>query len=159
MSTGASLASRCTQDQIVVSVGPYMFHTDPERSTRRSASSRGTASPPMSTFSSPSPAQPASSSSRNVVGVACSTVMRPASIRAASARPSTAVSRLAISTCAPVVSGNHSSRPAMSNERLVTASTQSDASRPGSRAIEARKFTTARCGMATPFGLPVDPEV
>ena len=47
----------------------------------------------------------------------------------------------------------------MSKESVVTASSVSSAERPGWRLIEARKLTSARCGTATPFGLPVEPEV
>ena len=49
--------------------------------------------------------------------------------------------------------------PAMSNERLVTAKSTSEDESPGSAAIEVRKFVSARCVIATPFGLPVEPEV
>jgi len=44
-------------------------------------------------------------------------------------------------------------------EIVVTASRASSAVMPGSRAIDCRKLTAARCGTLTPFGLPVDPEV
>src|SRR5207245_8028402 len=40
----------CTVDQMVVSVGPYIFHTDPERARSSSARSRGSASPPHKIF-------------------------------------------------------------------------------------------------------------
>ncbi len=69
------------------------------------------------------------------------------------------MSRPAISTRAPTVSGRKISSPAMSNERLVTATRQSLASRPGLVFIEARKLVSARWGISTPLGVPVDPEV
>ena len=47
----------------------------------------------------------------------------------------------------------------MSNEIVVTASNVSSAPSPGSRRIDSRKFTTERCSIAMPFGLPVEPEV
>ncbi len=47
----------------------------------------------------------------------------------------------------------------MSNESVVTATMPSFAVSPGSRAIDRRKFTTAPCETATPFGRPVEPEV
>src|SRR5262249_32696377 len=42
---GPSFERRWMHDQMVVSVGPYMFHTEPARWTSASASSRGVASP------------------------------------------------------------------------------------------------------------------
>ena len=47
----------------------------------------------------------------------------------------------------------------MSNDSVVTATSRSDAVSPGSRAMLARKLTTARCGTTTPLGLPVEPDV
>ena len=47
----------------------------------------------------------------------------------------------------------------MSNDSVVTASRVSLADRPGSRCIDAMKFSSARCSISTPFGRPVDPEV
>ncbi len=47
----------------------------------------------------------------------------------------------------------------MSNEMVVTARRTSPAFKPGLRAIEVNKFTTARCEISTPLGLPVDPDV
>ena len=64
-----------------------------------------------------------------------------------------------MTTRAPTLSGRNSSRPAISKETVVTASSTSLALMPGSRAMEVRKFTTARCVTSTPFGCPVDPEV
>src|SRR4051812_21714110 len=55
--------SAWTQDQMVVSVGPYMFQTAPARSTILSARSWRSASPPTSTLRSLLPSQPASSNS------------------------------------------------------------------------------------------------
>ena len=43
----------------------------------------------------------------------------------------------------------------MSDERVVTASSTSPASSPGRLRIESRTFVKARCGISTPFGLPV----
>src|SRR5215467_5831418 len=62
---------RLADDQIVVSVGPYIFQSDPLRLTSSLASSRGRASPPHKTLNSSDPCQPASKSSRHVAGVAC----------------------------------------------------------------------------------------
>src|ERR1700680_2745290 len=72
--TGPSPAStRDVADQIVVSVGPYMFQSSP-RCESSSASFRGKASPPQSILNPGKPSQPASSSKRQVAGVACITV-------------------------------------------------------------------------------------
>src|SRR5262249_47681438 len=65
----------------------------------------------------------------------------------------------AITTLAPTVSGRYSSRPAMSKEIDVTANSTSSCDRPGSRAIDVRKLTTAECVTSTPFGNPVEPDV
>ena len=47
----------------------------------------------------------------------------------------------------------------MSKEIVVTASSTSSAPSPGSRAMEARKFSSAPWEIATPFGFPVLPLV
>jgi hypothetical protein len=91
--------------------------------------------------------------------VACSTVAPLRASRADSPRPSIASWRLTSSMRAPTSSGRYSSRPAISNEIVVTAASTSCSPRPGSRAIERRKFSNAPCGTATPFGRPVEPEV
>src|SRR6267143_1551890 len=81
-------------DQIVVSVGPYMFHNSPQRGSSSLANSRDNASPPHSTLSLRSPFQPASMSIRQVAGVACMMVAPQAAIRSFKSNPSEAVSRL-----------------------------------------------------------------
>src|SRR5207253_10425585 len=68
-------------DQIVVSVGPYMFHNSPQRGSSSLANSRDKASPPHSTLSLWSPFQPASISIRQVAGVACMMLGPHAAIR------------------------------------------------------------------------------
>ena len=47
----------------------------------------------------------------------------------------------------------------MSNDMTVTATRLSSAENPGLRCMLHSRFTNARCGTTTPFGLPVDPEV
>ena len=47
----------------------------------------------------------------------------------------------------------------MSNDSVVTASIVSEALNPGFSCMESRKFTIAECGIPTPFGLPVEPDV
>ena len=94
-----------------------------------------------------------------MAGVACITVAWLDSTSARRASPSTAWSRLARNTWAPTDRGSSNSSTAMSKLRVVTATRRSDGPSPGSRAMLARKFTTARCGTMTPLGLPVEPEV
>src|SRR5215831_2455146 len=64
-----------TADQTVVSVGPYMFHTEDALDISCLARSRDIASPPHRTFKFALPVQPASISSFQADGVACITVM------------------------------------------------------------------------------------
>src|SRR5204863_5854052 len=66
--------TRYMEDQIVVSVGPYMFQTGPQLAASLRANSVGAASPPTRTFSPGSPFHPHSKSRRQEVGVACKTV-------------------------------------------------------------------------------------
>ncbi len=146
-------------DQIVVSVGPYMFHRAAPRSRRRAATLAGKASPPESIRRSALPGQAASSSSRQVAGVACIAVTRWASSSDPRRCPSDAAARLARTTRAPTVSGRKISSTAMSNDSVVTARRTSSRPSPGARRIESRKFTTVRCGIWTPLGRPVEPEV
>ena len=146
-------------DQIVVSVGPYMFHSSSPSPTRLSASATGSASPPHSAFIPAGGVQPESTSIRHVVGVACMIVAPLLCSSSASARGSVVVAAGAITTRAPVISGRYSSSPAMSNDSVVTATRTSSAPSPGVFCIVARKLTSARCWICTPLGLPVEPEV
>src|ERR1051326_7810327 len=57
-------------DQIVVSVGPYMFQSSPHLVRRSFARLRERASPPQSSFKRSPPVHPASISMRHVAGVA-----------------------------------------------------------------------------------------
>src|ERR1700733_7033010 len=57
---------RASDDQIVVSVGPYIFQTDPQVDTSRAARSRSIASPPQSTLRRRSPFHPDSNNLRQV---------------------------------------------------------------------------------------------
>jgi hypothetical protein len=143
---------------MVVSVGPYMFHTAPALSTSWRARSRGMASPPQSTRSFER-FQPAWNSSRQVVGVACMTVAFEASRRSRSARPSLTSSRVATTRRAPTISGRNTSSTEMSKAMVVTASSESLWVSPGSAAMLVKKFTTAPCWTCTPLGLPVEPLV
>src|SRR5215471_16579824 len=69
--------TRSMLDHIVVSVGPYMFHTSPLPSTNCLPNCRANPSPPLNTlYSPPLPHFPLSTSSRHIDGVACITVLR-----------------------------------------------------------------------------------
>src|ERR1700684_2399693 len=61
-------------DQIVVSVGPYMFHTAEDRLTNLLARSRSNRSPPQRIVRLAEPVQPDSIRILHVMGVACMTV-------------------------------------------------------------------------------------
>ena len=145
-------------DQIVVSVGPYRFQSSAPRSISCAASSCGRPSPPHRIFS-PGPVQPASTSSRHVAGVACITVAPSVSSSVCSWRPSVTSSRVATTTRAPTMSGRYISSPEMSNDSVVTETSTSAGVSPGCCAMVLRKLTTARCGIWTPLGRPVEPEV
>ena len=82
-----------------------------------------------------------------------------ASISCCSIGPSDAVSREARTIRAPTVSGSRTSETAISNDSVVIASIVSADVRPGARCTLASRFTTARCGTSTPFGMPVEPDV
>ena len=47
----------------------------------------------------------------------------------------------------------------MSKLIVVIASSRSCSLKPGATRIDAMKFATARCGICTPLGRPVEPEV
>src|ERR1700721_2125094 len=87
METTSSLReSLSAVDQIVVSVGPYIFHTEEDRVISLLAKSRSSRSPPQRMVRSGEPAQPDSIRILHVIGVACITVgflcwMMPARIR------------------------------------------------------------------------------
>ena len=148
-----------TADQIVVSVGPYMFHTSPRPPSSASARSRGAPRRRTAPSGAASPRQPASISMRHVAGVACMTVAPAAAIAAASARRPWPRRRRRCTTRAPGSAARTVSSPEMSNDIVVTASSTSSRVRPGSCRIERRKFASARCSMTTPLGLPVEPDV
>ncbi len=143
----------------MVSVGPYMFHSDPPPSSSRSARSRDSASPPQSILNPGHERNPASSIIRHVVGVACITLAALAFNAASSLNPSRTSSRSAIATDAPTDNGRKSSRAAMSKAIVVTASSVSDTCRPGVFAMEQSRFTSERWLTSTPFGAPVEPDV
>src|SRR6185295_11210925 len=85
---------RLTLDQIVVSVGPYIFHNSPTRPVSSAASSWLNASPPTNPFICRLPCQPLSISSRQPAGVACITVASLSSSSCFNASPSLVAWRL-----------------------------------------------------------------
>src|SRR6266403_2614188 len=88
-------STRYTEDQMVVSVGPYMFHTEPQQAASLLASSGGSASPPTRTLRFLSPCQTHSNRSLQVVGVACITVAREFFSKSFRRLPSNVASRRA----------------------------------------------------------------
>src|SRR5580692_12613493 len=107
MATGRPASTLATADQTVVSVGPYIFQSEPQRVRIGSASSAVQASPPQRIFSPGAPVQPASRSMRNVLGVACKTVTPQRVISSPSAPPSRVASVLAITMEAPDTNGRN----------------------------------------------------
>ena len=81
------------------------------------------------------------------------------SIRRRSWTPSVASARLASTSRPPLTNGRNSSATDTSNESGVTANSVSALVKPGSRWMEASRFTTVRCSISTPLGRPVEPEV
>src|SRR5579864_2511481 len=85
---GFPFSTALTADQMVVSVGPYMFHSEAHLGSNSSANCRGHASPPHRIFKWGLPCHPESSSSLHVERVACITVASLRCINAASSLPS-----------------------------------------------------------------------
>src|SRR2546427_11609936 len=100
-----SAVTRLTDDQIVVSVGPYRFHTSPASGTSSLARSRGSASPPQRILRFVSPVHPAVLNIFHVAGVACITVGRLSSMHLRSSKPSLAARVVASSPTPPLMSG------------------------------------------------------
>src|SRR5256885_16240891 len=91
-------STRYNEDHTVVSVGPYIFQTDPQQAASFRASSGETASPPTIAFSLRPPAHPDSSKSCPVVGDA-SITLAPELLRSLlKSFPSKVASRLAITS-------------------------------------------------------------
>ncbi len=146
--------------QTVTSVGPYTLVTEAAVRARRSARAAGSASPPTRTLvRARARGAPSSRRACHSDGVACMTVGRWASTRAARAAGSRTVSRPARTTAAPLISGTWISRAAMSKETVVTATSPSPGLMASSWACMRRKLASAECGITTPLGRPVEPEV
>ena len=97
-------SSSSTEDQTVVSVGPYTFHSDAHRGRSSSASARGNASPPARILSVALPFHPASTSSCHVVAVACMNVAPELASQSARSTPSIVASRGMTTSRAPTIS-------------------------------------------------------
>src|SRR5581483_9343982 len=158
ISTSSSGLMLWIADQMVVSVGPYMFQSEPQRGSNARASSAVQASPPHKTFRRGWPVQPDANISRQVVGVACMTVAAERSNSSLKPPPMT-VSDGAITTRPPTLKGNSNSRTAMSNDKVVTASQVSAAVMFKSARRDSTAFTTARWEICTPLGRPGEPDV
>ncbi|OPZ88394.1 MAG: hypothetical protein BWY74_03158 [Firmicutes bacterium ADurb.Bin419] len=157
LSSGESTCSRV--DHMVVSVGPYTFNRQPQRSRSCPARSFGKASPPHRILRLFDPFHPDSINSRHVAGVACIRVMLCSSNNSAIRLPSVTSSLPAITTLAPAIIGINNSSPAMSKDNVVTASSESPLVIPVFCSILLSRFNKAYCSICTPFGLPVEPEV
>ena len=120
-----------TADQIVVSVGPYIFQSSSTRSNNLVAKLMGNASPPQSAFIGKRVSKPESINMCHVVGVACKTVIFSSFITSSITRASFAVSSLAITNVAPFSNGKNNSRPAISKEMVVIDNSLSASSIPG----------------------------
>src|SRR6516164_445317 len=92
-----------TDDQTVVSVGPYIFHKPPTRESNSEARSPGKASPPQNAVNWRLPSQPDSINIRHVAGVACITVACETAKRRFSLSTCIASSRDAMTTFPPVI--------------------------------------------------------
>src|SRR5262245_26219432 len=139
-------------DQIVVSVGPYMFHSDPTVGARVSARWRVRGSPPTSAVSLGRLVHPPSTNIFHIVCVAWSMVAPDVRTSGINSRGSRDASSLAITMVAPLERGRKISSPAMSKDGVVIDNTMSDDAIPGAEAIELRKLTTLPWLTTTPFG-------
>ncbi|SFY52140.1 hypothetical protein STEPF1_05410 [Streptomyces sp. F-1] len=154
-----SPASRALVDQMVVSVGPYMFHTAAPAPASADARAPSSASPPTRIRRPSAAAGSASRSARHSPGVAWRTETPCARISRPSRAGSRTASRSATTTVAPDTSGRNTSSREMSNPNVVTASHRSPSVRAICEPMDHRKLRSAPCGTITPLGRPVEPEV
>ena len=155
------VSTRAHVDQIVVSVGPYMFQSSSPSASSWSASATGSASPPHSAFNAgrPAPARveqhPPGRRRRLHDRRAAALEQRR---RAPADLPVSCAARSR--RRAPTISGRYSSSPAMSNDSVVTATSTSSAPSPGRCAHRRRGSSPARgAGSARPSACPVEPDV
>lgn len=159
--TGGSVVIMWPLTMTVVSVGPYVFQTSRPSATSLSTCSCGQASPPKISRRTLSKASEGQKAAR--VGTVETTVMSCSMIQSPSMSPARTVSRSAATRVAPKRQASHISsqeaskatdRPAMTRSRGP-----SGASRRNMRDSASTQAAADRCLMATPFGLPVVPEV
>ncbi len=158
----SSPVGTCHVASMHASVGPYRFTTSAPVSARaRAAAPAGNASPPQKIRRTPrsSPNPGSSSSTCSCVGTNCTTVTPSAAIVRTSCAGSRCAPGAASTSSAPDSSGAHSSHTEASKLKEVFWSTRSPAPSGNSSPIHAMWLDSAPCGTATPFGLPVDPEV
>ena len=139
-------------DQIVVSVGPYMFHSSPPPA-RAVGERAGSASPPQSAVRPGRPGQPASSNRRQVAGVACIRVIAVRSARRAGARGSTPSRARRCTTARP----RRAAATARGRRCRRTASSPPAARRlaePGRCAHRRDEVGERAVRISTPFGSP-----
>ena len=164
MLTGETPSSFARHATTVASVGPYVFHTSRPRSgpaASRSASSGGQASPPK--MSSRTASRASAGHSAASVGTVDTTVMSRDTNHGPRSIPLRTNERGAGTRHAPWRHASHISSHDASNATDSPASTRSlGPSGLSCRKICASASTNAAalwCVTATPFGVPVDPEV
>ena len=147
----------------VASVGPYVFHTSRPSTANRSASSGGHASPPK-TSSRTSSSAPTGQSAASV-GTVDTTVIRCSTSHGPRSMPVRTRARGAGTRQAPCRQASHISShdaskatdsPARTRSPGPSGSSASARNNPASASTNA---AAARWPTATPFGVPVDPEV
>src|SRR5260370_1000447 len=154
---GAKASSRLISTQVeevVVSEGPYKLHTVPTAvmAKMRSTNMRLSGSPAKFIRRTVSRMSHRSRSVFMVDGTVLMSVISMGSRAKSSAFLTTL-------TVAPTVSGTKHSYTAKSKFSEVEKSVRSRTSRVKDNWAQQIKFTELRCSTATPFGMPVEPEV
>ncbi len=143
------------------SVGPYMLKicVRGSASRRRRTSAEASGSPPSMRRTSEVEGGAALRIDSKNDGTELACVTRSVSTNSQKRRPSIARSSPAMTTVAPLSSGS-SSWPIETSKPTETAARTRSPLAMGSCARRANaRLTAARCGTATPFGFPVEPEV
>ncbi len=162
MRTGPSPVIRAAQATTVASVGPYVFQTSRPSTASRSASSGGHASPPK--ISSRTSSSASTGHSAASVGTVETTVMRCSDSHGPRSTPLRTSERAAGTRQPPCRQASHISSQDASKATDRPASTRSDgpigsSSARNSCASASTNAAAAPCVTATPFGVPVEPEV
>ena len=161
MLTGPLPSSRAAHATTVASVGPYVFHTSRPSTASRSASSGGHASPPK--ISSRTASSASAGHNAASVGTVDTTVMSRDTSHGPRSMPLRTSERGAGTKQAPCRQASHISSHDASKATDSPASTRS----PGPIGLSCKNICDSastnaaalRCVTATPFGVPVDPEV